>query len=253
VAAGLQGAEGVTGGRAAAAAPAAGKRVGVLAVQGAFAEHIERLAALGARPFEIRQAADAARSMDALVLPGGESTTQAKLINDLGILPALRALIEAGVPTLGTCAGLILLAQQVDTASQAKFGPGRARLATFPMTAARNAFGRQLGSFRAVAPLDISAGQWHISAAASPDAEGVTSAARGASDTFANAENAGRGVREIPMTFIRAPYISELGAGAVALASVRGRVVAAAFKNQIACAFHPELDADNTIYNLLLS
>jgi 5'-phosphate synthase pdxT subunit len=55
------------------------------------------------------------------------------------------------------------------------------------------------------------------------------------------------------MTFIRAPYISELGAGAVALASVRGRVVAAAYKNQIACAFHPELDADNTIYNLLLS
>jgi 5'-phosphate synthase pdxT subunit len=213
--------------------------VGVLAVQGAFAEHIERLAALGARPFEIRQAADAARSMDALVLPGGESTTQAKLINDLGILPALRALIEAGVPTLGTCAGLILLAQQVDAASQAKFGPGRARLATFPMTAARNAFGRQLGSFRAVAPLDISAGQWHISAAASSDAEGVTSTPRGA--------------REIPMTFIRAPYISELGAGAVALASVRGRVVAAAYKNQIVCAFHPELDADNTLYNLLLS
>jgi 5'-phosphate synthase pdxT subunit len=206
--------------------------VGVLAVQGAFAEHIERLAALGARPFEIRQAADAARSMDALVLPGGESTTQAKLINDLGILPALRALIEAGVPTLGTCAGLILLAQQVDAASQAKFGPGRARLATFPMTAARNAFGRQLGSFRTVASLDISA-------AASSDAEGVTSTVRAA--------------REIPMTFIRAPYISELGTGAVALASERGRVVAAAYKNQIACAFHPELDADNTIYNLLLS
>jgi 5'-phosphate synthase pdxT subunit len=243
---GGEGSEGVIGGRAAAAAPAAGKRVGVLAVQGAFAEHIERLVALGARPFEIRQAADAARSMDALVLPGGESTTQAKLINDLGILPALRALIEAGVPTLGTCAGLILLAQQVDTASQVKFGPGRARLATFPMTAARNAFGRQLGSFRTVAPLDISA-------AALSDAEGVTSTVRGASDTFANAENAGRGVREIPMTFIRAPYISELGAGAVALASVRGRVVAAAYKNQIACAFHPELDADNTIYNLLLS
>jgi 5'-phosphate synthase pdxT subunit len=193
------------------------KQIGVLAVQGAFAEHIDRLCEMGHEPFEIRQARDLDRQIDALVLPGGESTTQAKLINDLDLRDALVDLIESGIPTLGTCAGLIMLADKVDESSKAKFGEGRARLATFPMTAARNAYGRQLGSFHTTSTITI-----------------------------------GGEERSIPMTFIRAPYIADLGKGATELASVDGRIVAAAYKNQIACAFHPELDADNTIYSLLL-
>jgi 5'-phosphate synthase pdxT subunit len=195
----------------------AAKKVGVLAVQGAFAEHVNRLREMGHEPFEIRQARDLDREIDALVLPGGESTTQAKLINDLALREPLAALIGAGLPTLGTCAGLILLADKVDAASEAKFGEGRARLDTFPMKAARNAYGRQLGSFHASSAIKI-----------------------------------GSAHKDIPMTFIRAPYIAELGEGGVELARVDGRLVAAAYKNQIACAFHPELDDDNTIYELLL-
>ena len=91
----------------------ADQTVAVLAVQGAFAEHEARLFELGAHCIELRQAADLKQDFDRLVLPGGESTVQGKLLDELGMLEELRARIAEGMPVLGTCAGLILLAHDL--------------------------------------------------------------------------------------------------------------------------------------------
>ena len=117
-------------------------QIGVLAVQGAFIEHERILQSLGAEVFEIRQLRDLDRHLDGLVLPGGESTVQGKLLHDLGLFEPLKNLIEKGLPTFGTCAGLILLANKLSNDSHTYFG-------ALPATVERNAYGRQLGSFYA--------------------------------------------------------------------------------------------------------
>ena len=116
-------------------------RIAVLALQGAFIEHERMLASLGADVFELRQEKDLHRPFDGLVLPGGESTVQGKLLRDLGLFEPLRKRIAAGLPVFGTCAGLILLAKQVDG--------GVPCFATMDIAVKRNAYGRQLGSFAA--------------------------------------------------------------------------------------------------------
>ena len=103
----------------------------VLAVQGAFIEHEQRLHELGEDCVELRQAADLARPFDRLVLPGGESTVQGKLLEELGMLEGLRARIEDGMPTLATCAGLILLARNLaarDDRGTPRLGPPAGKL-----------------------------------------------------------------------------------------------------------------------------
>lgn len=115
-------------------------KIGVLAVQGAFAEHRQILEKLGVETFEIRQLRDLKQDFDGLILPGGESTVQGKLLHDLGLFEPLRERIESGLPTLGTCAGLILLAEKLSN-------DGHTYFATTPVTVERNAYGRQLGSF----------------------------------------------------------------------------------------------------------
>ncbi len=115
------------------------KKVGVLAVQGAFIEHEKMITNLGHTPVEIRQKSDI-QSLDALILPGGESTVQGKLINELNLLEPLRELISSDLPVLATCAGLILLAQKISNDPNIYFG-------SLPVTVKRNAYGRQLGSF----------------------------------------------------------------------------------------------------------
>lgn len=122
-----------------------GRTVGVLAVQGAFAEHERRFERLGCRCVELRQAGDAEKPFDRLVLPGGESTVQTKLLHELGMFEPLRERIAAGMPVMGTCAGLILLAERIEGKSAG--APGG--FATLPATVRRNAYGRQLGSFHA--------------------------------------------------------------------------------------------------------
>ena len=117
-------------------------RVGVLAVQGAFAEHERAFADVGAETFEIRQRRDLERPFDALVLPGGESTVQGKLLHDLGLFAPLKEKIENGLPVFATCAGLILLAERLEGDPTVWFG-------VLPVTVRRNAYGRQLGSFAA--------------------------------------------------------------------------------------------------------
>ena len=113
--------------------------VGILALQGAFAEHAAVLDQLQVPHFEIRQKRDLSRPMDRLILPGGESTVMRKLLTELELLEPLKQRITDGMPVLGTCAGLILLAKQVDG--------GKPCFATMDISVKRNAYGRQLGSF----------------------------------------------------------------------------------------------------------
>ncbi len=182
----------------------------VLAVQGAFAEHEAMLARLGEQCVELRQAADLEQDFDRLVLPGGESTTQGKLLAELGMLGPLRERIDAGMPVLATCAGLILLAKRLD----AHDDRGTPRLATMDALVRRNAYGRQLGSFRTSLELD--------------------------------------GLGPVPATFIRAPFVMETGTGVKTLAALDGNVVAVRQGNQLGLAFHPELDEDTRIHELFL-
>ena len=114
-------------------------RIGILALQGAFAEHAATLDRLGAEHFEIRQLKDLDKPFDGLILPGGESTAMRKLLHDLGLFGPLSQLIREGLPVFGTCAGLILLAKTVDG--------GVPCFGTMNIAVKRNAYGRQLGSF----------------------------------------------------------------------------------------------------------
>ena len=181
-------------------------RIGVLALQGAFIEHEKMLRELGADCFEIRQLRDISGQIDGIVIPGGESTVQGKLLRELGIIEPLRKMIRNGLPVFGTCAGLILLAKSID-------GGEPPHLAVMDITAKRNAYGRQLGSF--------------------------------------SAEGEFQGIGRIPMTFIRAPYISSAD-GAEILAAVDGKAVAARQGNILVTAFHPELTSDARVHGYFL-
>lgn len=182
-------------------------KIGVLAVQGAFVEHEKVLSELGAECVELRKAEDLQEHFDGLVLPGGESTVQGKLLRDSNMFDDLQQRIENGLPVLATCAGMILLAEKLE-------GDTVSHFATMPISVKRNAYGRQLGSFHREADF--------------------------------------KGVGEIPMTFIRAPYVVDAGKGTEILAKVDGHIVAARYKNQLALAFHPELDKDRHIHKLFL-
>lgn len=177
--------------------------IGVLALQGAFAEHEKMLDAVSAESFEIRKPEDLDRPMDGLIIPGGESTVQGKLMNELKMTDRIKELITGGLPVFGTCAGLLLLAKNIEN-------DDRRYLATMDISAVRNAYGRQLGSFKAEAEF--------------------------------------KGLGEIPMTFIRAPYIASVANDAEVLAAVDGKIVAARQKNQLVTAFHPELTDDVSVH-----
>lgn len=184
-------------------------KVAVLALQGAFIEHEQMLGRLGVETFEIRQLADWDNEKDALIIPGGESTVQLKLLKDLGLYEPIRKAISEGLPVFGTCAGLILLSKKVE-------GDDLQRISTMDTVVRRNAYGRQLGSFYAEAPM-----------------KGIDG--------------------DIPMTFIRAPYIERVGAGVEVLAEVNGHIVAAREGNQLVTAFHPELNDDTRVHELFVN
>lgn len=180
--------------------------VAVLAVQGAFIEHEQVLEKLGVSCFEIRQKRDLEKPFDGLILPGGESTVMRKLLTDLELLEPLQEKIRAGLPVFGTCAGLILLAKEVEG--------GLSCFGTMGIRAKRNAYGRQLGSFCTTAE-------------------------------FA-------GIGEIPMNFIRAPYIESVFGNAEILSKVDGLIVAAREGNQLVTAFHPEVTEDPRVHQYFL-
>ena len=120
--------------------------IAVLALQGAFSEHEQMLQRLGVDCFEVRTLADWGRHKDGLIIPGGESTTQLKLLADLRLLEPVREYISAGGAVFGTCAGLILLAKKVE-------GDDITRISTMDIDVCRNAYGRQLGSFHTEAEM----------------------------------------------------------------------------------------------------
>lgn len=116
-------------------------RIGVLAVQGAVREHVEAIREIGAEPVEVRLPRDLV-DLDALVLPGGESTTMRRLIDAYGLREPIAAMARNGMPMLGTCAGMILLAERVADGDEPMFG-------LLDLEVRRNGYGRQLDSFEA--------------------------------------------------------------------------------------------------------
>lgn len=201
--------------------------VGVLSLQGDVAEHVRMLEHLGARTVRVRRPEELAR-VDALVLPGGESTTIEKLLRAFDLVEPLQDALRAGLPTLGTCAGMILLADEIlDSA------PGQRGVGGIDMVVRRNAFGRQVDSFE-------------MSLAAPgllPDGDD--------------------GDRPLRAVFIRAPWAESVGDGVEVLATVAvddggghgdavDRIVAVRQGSLIATAFHPETTSEPFVHQLLL-
>lgn len=122
-------------------------KIGVLALQGAFIEHRHMVEQMGAESLELRRACDLDRELDGIILPGGESTVMGKLLTELHMMEPLRQFITEGLPTFGTCAGMILLAGNIVNPT-----PNQVNLGTMNITVLRNAYGRQLGSFHTQAP-----------------------------------------------------------------------------------------------------
>ncbi|MEW5898212.1 MAG: pyridoxal 5'-phosphate synthase glutaminase subunit PdxT, partial [Bacillota bacterium] len=113
--------------------------IGVLAMQGAFREHQQALAGCGVESIQIRRPEQLA-DIDGLIIPGGESTTIAKLMKDYGLFERVKTLGEKGMPIFGTCAGMILLAREIE-------GSDQPRLGLMDIKVRRNAYGRQVDSF----------------------------------------------------------------------------------------------------------
>ena len=232
------------------------KRIGVLSVQGAFAEHVELLKKLGARPFEIRNIQDIQKPFDGLVLPGGESSVQARLLRDLQLFEPLKRHIAQGMPTLATCAGLILLARELkgagdlaarDSKTERALATKRIQVMgfrTLDVCVMRNAYGRQTSSFCAEVPLPVDA-----SAGVSSASESSAPAAVHASALAALAATAKATLR---LSFIRAPKIVSLGPHVKSLVTLDGVSVCVQENNQIAMAFHPEVDEETYFHEHML-
>ena len=191
---------------------------GILAVQGAFAEHAAMLDRLGAPWKLLRAREDFDESIDRVILPGGESTTQGKLLHSTGLFDPINEHIKAGKPVFGTCAGMILLAQRLENDPTVYFG-------TLDATVRRNAYGRQLGSFMAT--------------------ENVT--------TFDVNGTATGVIEDFPLVFIRGPFVAETGANARVTCETSCNVVALQQGNILATAFHPEITDDMRIHKFFLS
>ena len=187
-------------------------RIGVLALQGAFIEHEKILKKIGVETFEIRKKSDLNNAIsdnriNGLIIPGGESTTIGKLLHDLNLFDDIKKLISDGLPTFGTCAGLILLAKKIEN-------DDRVHLSLMDIKVKRNAYGRQLGSFFT--------------------------------------ENEFKHVGKVPMTFIRAPYITEVGENVEILSKVNGNIVAAKENNILVTSYHPELNDDLRVHKFFI-
>ncbi len=218
------------------AASAARPRVGVLAVQGDFREHIAFAEAAGAQAFPVRRPADL-EGIDGLILPGGESTAIDKLSRIFELDEPIRRLIRDGLPVYGSCAGLIMLADRIDDPALDAEGLPQRTFGGIDMTVKRNAFGRQRESFE----VDLAF------AGLEPD--------------------------PVRAVFIRAPLVLEAGEGVEILARVgdaapalaggqtgetpglpdrAGRIVAVRSGNLLATSFHPEVTNERRVHELFM-
>ncbi len=191
-------------------------KIGVLALQGDFREHVEMLRSLGVDAREVRKREEL-EGLDGLIIPGGESTTIGKIAREYDLVGPIHELIESGKPVWGTCAGMIVLAKDTGTAQPL--------LGAMDIKVKRNAFGRQVDSFETelnVPALDTLPGN-------------------------------GGGPKPYHAVFIRAPLIDQVGPGVQVLARLEdGTVVAARQGNLLATSFHPELTHDPRFHKYFL-
>lgn len=187
-------------------------RVGVLALQGDTREHLAALHDAGVEAVTVRRLAEL-NSVDALVIPGGESTAMSHLLREFELLEPLRERLASGLPCYGSCAGMILLATEIADAGV----PGREALPLrgIDMTVRRNAFGRQVDSFEE----DIAF-------------EGIDG--------------------PVHAVFIRAPWVERVGPGVEVLARAGGHPVAVRQGSMLATAFHPEVTGDRRVHKLFV-
>lgn len=186
--------------------------IGVLALQGAFEKHCQKIEGIaGVRSKQVRTHLDLA-SCDALVIPGGESTTISRHLQFTGLLEAILD-FSLEKPIMGTCAGLILMSHKLMGSRQALFPLKNSLLKLIDVTVERNAYGRQLESFSSEIQLHCS------------------------------------GQKEKMMgIFIRAPKIHHMGAKVEVLASLRGQPVAVKEGKHLGMSFHPELTSDGDFF-----
>ncbi len=190
--------------------------IGVLALQGDFREHLAALQAVGGRAAVVRTEDDLSR-VDALVIPGGESTAMWRLATRLGVLEPLQERVRAGMPSFGSCAGMIMLADRLEGGAE-----GQQTIGGLDVTVRRNAFGRQVDSFEA--ELDF--------------------------PTLGDGPT-------LHAVFIRAPWVEQVGRDVEVLARVAsgpavGRIVAVRQGPLLATSFHPELTGDRRVHGLFL-
>jgi pyridoxal 5'-phosphate synthase pdxT subunit len=189
-------------------APAAGLRIGVLALQGAFAEHRIAFERLGATVQEVRRP-EHLDGIQAIAFPGGESTTMSKLLATSGLFGLLHTRIHQGFPVFGTCAGMILLATEILDGR-----PDQVGFAALDASVRRNGYGRQVDSFEA---------EMHMPCLADPK-------------------------EPVQAVFIRAPKFERIGLDVEVLGAVDDVPVVVRQKNVLAAAFHPEMTAELRIH-----
>ncbi|MCY0903802.1 pyridoxal 5'-phosphate synthase glutaminase subunit PdxT [Arthrobacter sp. H14-L1] len=254
--------------------------VGILALQGDVREHARAIEACGARAVSVRRATELA-DVDALILPGGESTTIDKLTRIFSLAEPLKERISAGMPVYGSCAGMILLADEIADPARDRDGNAQQTLGGLDITVRRNAFGRQRESFET--DLDFAA----LNDAVLNDAVltsavlakvSPTDAALANRTAGAWAPNHPRSGVPVHAVFIRAPWVERVGASVQVLASVQlpaaalapeegsgqpentrtariegnTRAVAVRSRHLLATSFHPEVTGERRIHELFI-
>lgn len=187
-------------------------RVGVLALQGDTREHLAALTEAGAEAVTVRRLSEL-EAVDALVIPGGESTAMSHLLREFELLEPLRARLAEGMPAYGSCAGMILLASEILDAGAA--GREATPLKGIDMSVRRNAFGRQVDSFEGDIPFT-----------------GLDS--------------------PVHAVFIRAPWVERIGDDVEVLGRAEGHIVAVRQGRMLATSFHPEVTGDRRVHKLFV-
>ena len=220
--------------------PSAGRKqplVGILALQGDVREHAKAIEASGARAVSVRRPSELA-AVDGLIIPGGESTTIDKLTRIFEMAQPLKDRIAAGMPVYGSCAGMIMLANDIADPAKDLSGAPQQTLGGLDITVRRNAFGRQRDSFETEL-------------------------------TFTGLARAGEGETPVHAVFIRAPWVERVGDSVQVLASVElpaptqggaqnsriereVRAVAVRSQHLLATSFHPEVTGERRIHELFI-
>ena len=212
-----------------------GLRIGVLALQGDFREHLHAVEAASATGVGVRRPSEL-DGLDGLIIPGGESTTIDKLSRAFGLRDPLRQRIRDGLPVYGSCAGMILLAEEITDPAKDLAGNPQQTFGGLDITVRRNAFGRQRESFET--DLDFRGLDFSVT---------------------------GNGVAPVHAVFIRGPWVERVGAGVEVLASVEpskashpealagtARIVAVRSGKLLATSFHPEVTGEKRVHELFI-